>query len=75
MWVCTCRKGGGDFDLSVLAADVGVGESFPAIVVTGLEECTVGLAVCMLDELMLELMLELGDLSARSCSSASFWLA
>ena len=47
----------------------------PAIVVTGLEECTVGLAVCMPAELMLELMLELGDLRALSWSSASFWLA
>ena len=75
VWVCTWRNGGGDFDLSALAADVGVGESLPAIVVTGLEECTVGLAVCMPAELMLELMLELGDLRALSWSSASFWLA
>ena len=61
--------------MSALADDVGVGESLPAIVVTGLEACTIGLAVCMLEEPMLELMLELGDLRARSWSSASFWLA
>ena len=49
-----------------VAAAVGVGESFPAIVVTGFEAWTVGLAVCMLEELMLELILELGDLRALS---------
>ena len=65
--VCTWRNGGGDFDLSVVpVAAVGVGESFPAIVVTGFEAWTVGLAVCMLEELMLELILELGDLRALS---------
>jgi hypothetical protein len=77
VWVCvwTCRKGGGDFDLSKLpaaAAERGVGDSLPASVVMGLlaalggplETETPPPPLCWE---------EMGDLRARSCSSASFW--